>query len=216
MLFNYKGMRKIGIGFILAVIVLFSFRYCESRNEKRQAVVKSAQLIQQQLKNVGKLVVTEGHYADVYNYEDQKEFFGEYITFEKKALVVVNAYASVSYDLHQLTYEIDEENKTLYLSNIPEEEIRIDPTLKFHGISDSYFNPFTGEDYNKIQEKVRELLREKILASPLKTNARNRLISELSKLYILTNSMGWTITMDAPDLPEFTDLEKKDSLLIAD
>lgn len=209
-------MRRIITGFILALILVFSFRYCESRTEEREAVVEHTLLIQQQLKNVGKLIVTEGHYAEAYTYKDQKAYFGDYLSFEKKALVVINAHVTVSYDLNQLKYEIDETAKTLHISNIPEEEINIDPTLKFYDINDSYFNPFTGEDYNKVQEKVRKQLQDKMETSALKTNARNRLLSELSKLYILTNSLGWTITMDAPDLPEIQDLETKDTLLKAD
>ena len=34
---------------------------------------------------------------------------------------------------------------------------------------------------------------KKLEASDLKANAKNRLISELSKFYILTNSLGWTL-----------------------
>ena len=54
-------------------------------------------------------------------------------------------------------------------------------------------NPFTGDDYNKINKKVKADLAQKIEKSALKTNAKNRLISELSKLLILTNSMGWKL-----------------------
>lgn len=209
-------MRRILIGFVLALIVVFAFRYCEFRKEEHQAVIEHTQLIQQQIENVGKLIVTEGHYAEAYTYKDQKEYFGDYFSFEKKALVVVNAHVTVAYDLHRLHYEIDEKTKTLRISNIPEEEIQINPTLKFYDINDSYFNPFTGEDYNKIQEKVRKQFQEKIATSTLKTNARNRLISELSKLYILTNSLGWTIIIDAPDLPEIEMLEHKEPQLKSD
>jgi hypothetical protein len=34
---------------------------------------------------------------------------------------------------------------------------------------------------------------KKIEASDLKSNAQNRLISELSKFFMLTNSLGWTL-----------------------
>ena len=203
-------MRRIIIGFCLGLIVVLVFKYCEFRRDERQSVIEGTQLIEQEIKNVGKLIVTEGHYAEVYTYKDQKEYFGDYLHFEKKALVVVNAYVTVSYDLHQLTYRIDEENKTLHILSIPEEEVQINPTLTFYDVNDSYFNPFTGKDYNKIQEKAREQLQDKIAKSTLKTNAKNRLISELSKLYILTGSLGWTIAMDAPDFPEINPFENKD------
>jgi hypothetical protein len=34
---------------------------------------------------------------------------------------------------------------------------------------------------------------KKIEVSDLKSNAQNRLLSELSKFYILTNSLGWKL-----------------------
>ena len=70
-------------------------------------------LIQQELKNVSKLIVTEGHFAEVYNYKDSRELFGPLVTAQKKALVVVNAEVMVIYDLSQVTYDLDEENKTV-------------------------------------------------------------------------------------------------------
>lgn len=209
-------MRRIGIGFVLALIMVLVFRYCEVKKEERQTVTENSQLIQEQLKNVGKLIVTEGHYAKVYTYKDQKEVFGEYLYFEKKALVVVNAYVTVSYDLHQLKYEIDEENKTLHITGIPEAELKVHPTLTFYDVNDSYFNPFTGEDYNTIRKKITEQLQSKLETSPLTKNARNRLLSELSKLYILTRSLGWTITLDAPGYPELNKLKENDKSLPAD
>jgi hypothetical protein len=43
---------------------------------------------------------------------------------------------------------------------------------------------------------ARENLKKKIDKSTLKLNAKNRLISELSKILILTSSMGWTLKYD--------------------
>jgi hypothetical protein len=43
---------------------------------------------------------------------------------------------------------------------------------------------------------ARENLKKKIDKSTLKSNAKNRLISELSKILILTSSMGWTLKYD--------------------
>jgi len=52
---------------------------------------------------------------------------------------------------------------------------------------------------------------KKIEASELKSNAQNRLISELSKFFILTNSLGWTLQYNEnpiEDLNQFQNLEK--------
>ncbi|MEZ0129190.1 DUF4230 domain-containing protein, partial [Flavobacterium sp. LBUM151] len=115
------------------------------------------------------------------------------VSFEKKALVVVNANVTVAYDLHKMKYDIDEKNKTITILNIPKEEITINPDIQFYDVEQSQMNQFTGDDYNKINKSVKANLAKKIDKSSLKTNAQNRLISELSKILILTNSMGWKL-----------------------
>ncbi len=150
-------------------------------------------LIQEQISNVGKLIVTEGHFAEVYNYKDSQELFGPLITADKKALVVVNAEVEVVYDLSTIEFDIDESTKTLYINSIPEPEIKINPDFEYYDVSADYLNPFGAEDYNKIKKNVNASLMKKVLASTLRSNAENRLISELQKFYILTNSMDWKL-----------------------
>jgi len=84
-------------------------------------------LIQKQINNVGKLIVTEGHFSEVFNYKNSKEIFGDYITSDKKAVVIVNADVSIAYDLSKIEYTIDETTKTLKILSIPDEEIKINP-----------------------------------------------------------------------------------------
>ena len=151
-------------------------------------------LIQEQINNVSKLIVTEGHFAEVYNYKDSQQLFGPLITADKKALVVVNAEVTVAYDLSLIKFDIDEETKTLRIIGIPEPEIKINPDFEYYDVTSDYLNQFNAEDYNKIKRNVNASLLKKIEASTLRTNAQNRLLSELSKFLVLTNSMGWTLT----------------------
>lgn len=58
------------------------------------------------------------------------------------------------------------------------------------------FNKFIGDDYNKISQIVRANLAKKIEKSSLHTNAKNRLLSELYNILILTKSMGWKSQYD--------------------
>jgi hypothetical protein len=186
-------MRKILSAIAITVIILLVFKYCGEQEDSQIVFQEQSLLIQEQLKNVGKLVVTEGHFSEVFNYKNSKEIFGAYFTSEKKALVVVNADVSVAYDLSKIVYEIDEMNKLVKIISIPEAEIKINPDFEYYDIQADYLNPFKAEDYNAIKESVKTSLQKKIDASTLKSNAKNRLISELSKFYILTNSLGWTL-----------------------
>jgi len=179
----------IGTGILVAIFLLFKF--CEFK--KRDDIDYNTNLIQQQIVNVGKLVVTEGHFSEVLTYKNQEKYLLEILTFEKKALIVVNADVTVSYDLRKVVYDIDEKNKIITIKYIPKEEIKISPDIQFYDVEQSKLNPFTGDDYNKINKSVKANLAKKIEKSSLKTNAQNRLISELSKILILTNTMSWKL-----------------------
>ena len=185
-------LKRIFIGIAISFSVFLSFKYCEFKKSD-DSITYNTNLIQQQILNVGKLVVTEGHFSEVLTYKDQDKYLMNMISFEKKALIIVNSEVTVAYDLHEIKYDVDEKNKTITILNIPKEEIKVSPDIQFYDVTQSKFNAFTGEDYNKINKAVRANLVKKIAKSSLKTNAQNRLISEISKMLILTNTMGWTL-----------------------
>ena len=202
-------LKRIGIAAALILVVFLLFKYCEFKKSDTSTIDYNTNLIQKQILNVGKLVVTEGHFAEVLTYKDQDNYFGGMVSFEKKALIIVNADVTVAYDLHQMQYDIDEKNKTITILNIPKEEIKISPDIQFYDVNQSKFNAFTGDDYNKINKSVRSNLAKKIEKSSLKTNAQNRLISELSKILILTNTMGWKLQYEGKIINAETDLTSK-------
>jgi tetrahydromethanopterin S-methyltransferase subunit G len=177
---------------VIGVVLFLAYQYFNRSSDTSTLEFNSA-LIEKQLKNVSKLVVTEGHYSQVMTYKDQKKYFMDMVSFEKKALMVVNTDVSISYDLSKVEYDIDEKNKTITIKNIPQAEMKINPDIHFYNIDESTFNPFGTADYNKINKKVRTEISKKLEKSKLKKNAQNRLLSELSKLLILTNTMGWTL-----------------------
>lgn len=186
-------MRNITFGVLISIVFFFIFKYCNPKTDDESGLLQNSMLIQEQIKNVGKLVVTEGHFSEVFTYKDSKEIFPYLVSAEKKALVVVNADVTISYDLSLITYDIDEVNKVLNITFIPEEEIKISPEFEYYDIQADFLNQFEAKDYNKIKNEVKVSLMKKVEASEFKKNSKNRLISELSKFYILTNSLGWTL-----------------------
>jgi len=201
-------MRKIIVGVILTLIFVFAFHYCENKREKQEQLSESSQLIQLQLQNVGKLIVTEGTFSQVFTFEDSKKSFFDMISFNKKALVVVNAKVTIGYDLSQIQTHIDEENKTVSILYIPEEELNIYPNIEYYDVTQDYFNQFSANDFNTIKGKVNQLLEEKIEKSDLKSNAQNRLISELQKIYVLTNNLGWTLRYNSEEVRSLQKFEE--------
>lgn len=204
-------MKKVLVGAIIALASVLIYKSCADERERKTLLQESSMLIQQELKNVSKLIVTEGHFVEVYNYKDSRELFGSLVTADKKALVVANAEVTIAYDLSKITYDLDEGNKTITITQIPEAEIKINPDFEYYDVTADYLNPFKAEDYNLIKKNVNQSLLKKIEASTLVSNAENRLLSELSRIYVLTNSLDWTLVYgEAPinSTEELLDLRK--------
>ncbi len=187
-------MRKFIAGVLITLAFVFIIRSCSEDKKDKSILQENSMLIQQEIVSVSKLIVTEGHFAEVYNYKDSKELFGQLLRAEKKALVVVNADVTVAYDLSKIEFDVDEGSKTLHIKSIPEPEINLNPDFEYYDVTADYLNQFDAADYNKIKNTVKTSLMKKVEASSLRSNAENRLISELQKFYILTNSMGWRLT----------------------
>jgi lipopolysaccharide export LptBFGC system permease protein LptF len=202
-------LKRILIGIAVIGGIFLLFKYCDFKKNDDEDITYNTNLIQQQILNVGKLVVTEGHFSEVITYKNQQKYLLDMLSFEKKALVVVNADVTVAYDLHKMKYDIDEKNKTITIVSIPKEEIKISPDIQFYDVEQSKLNPFTGDDYNKINKSVKANLAKKIEKSSLKTNAQNRLISELSKILILTNTMGWKLEYEGKVIESEKDFGQK-------
>lgn len=201
--------RRILLGAGIIVVIILLFKFCEFKKDDDSSLDYNTNLIQQKIVNVGKLVVTEGHFAEVVTYKSEDKYLLDMVSFDKKAIVIVNADVTVAYDLRQMKYDIDEKTKTITIVNIPKEEIKISPDIKYYDIEQSRMNPFTGDDYNKIDKIVRANLAKKIEKSSLKSNAKNRLISELSKILILTSSMGWKLQYEGNIIENESDFNQK-------
>jgi hypothetical protein len=191
---------------LIGLVLFFGYKFFTGSSENT-TVEYDTNLIQQQIKNVGKLVVTEGHFAEVMNYTNKRETYIPGLTFDKKAIVIINADVTVGFDLSQVKYDIDAKSKILTITNIPEEEIKISPDIKYYNTESSSFNEFKGEDYNKINQIAKANLAKKIEKSTLKSNAKNRLVSELSKILILTNSMGWKLQYQGQTIGKESDFK---------
>ena len=186
-------MTRFLFGFLAAVFILGGFWFITEKNASQELLETNSEMIQQQIQQVGKLIVTESNYSQVFTYKNSQKLFLNLVSADKKALIVVNTKATVEYDLRKLQTKIDEKSKTLTILSIPDPVINIYPEFEYYDVTQDYLNQFEGKDYNKIKTSIRTQVRKTIEASDLKKDARERLLSELLNVYILTKSMGWTL-----------------------
>ena len=135
-------------------------------------------------------------FAEVYTYRQVSRLFYNIFPVEKKVIVIVEATASVGYDLSKVEYEIDKENKHVIIKHLPEEEIIIEPKVKYYDIQESQFYQLDANDLTKINAKAIDLIREKVKASSLPQTAENRLSEVLEQIIFTSENLGWDIVND--------------------
>ncbi len=197
----------------VAVFLLgfFIAKFWYEKKEKSH-LQEEIQVVLNSVKNLSKLVVSEGTFSEVYNYSDSKKYFYDYLSFDKKAIVTVNAKVEVGYNLAELEIQIDSIGKKIFINKIPTEEIIISPDVKYFDLQQSQFNTFSKEELNKINKTSIEKIKETIEVSNLKEQAKTRLFVELSKIYQLSAIYNWQVVDNTSSgfLDEFTDHQNLD------
>jgi hypothetical protein len=173
------------LGFLVAKL------WYERKLENRQQ--EDIQVVVKAIKNISKLVVTSGNFSEVYNYTDSKKYFYDYLSFDKKAIIRINAKVEVGYDLSQLEIQIDSVSKKIIINKIPKEEVLIAPDVRYFDLQQSQFNTFSKEELNTINEKSIDKIKQTIEIAQLKEKAKERLFEELSKLYQLSVVYNWDL-----------------------
>lgn len=180
-----KYMAVFLLGFLVAKF-LYDKKVEKHQQEEIKVVVNS-------IKNLSKLVVSSGNFSEVYNYSDSKKYFYDYLSFDKKAIVTVNAKVEVGYDLSKLDVQIDSIEKKIYINKLPEEEIVISPDIKYFDLQQSQFNVFSKTELNKINKKSIDKIKETIEITDLKKQAKTRFFEEISKIYQLSAVYSWQV-----------------------
>ena len=187
------------IGFFIA-------KFWYQRNDNQQTN-EEIEVVVNSIKNMSKLVVSSGNFSEVYNFSDSKKYFYDYVSFDKQAIVTVNAKVEVGYNLSKLDIQIDSTSKKIYINKIPEEEITIAPDVKYFDLKQSQFNSFSKEELNKINEKSVEKIKQTVELTNLKKEAKTRFFEEISKIYQLSAIYGWQV-VDNTKTNFFKDLHK--------
>lgn len=187
---------------LLAVFALGGWLGYQYFASKSKPVEDSAVLLEK-IQEVAKLITVEGQFSELYNYSEYQGYFTFF--WDKKVLVRVRATVSVGYDLERMNLEADPATRTIYMSALPEPEIlSIDHSLDYYDISEGLFASFTPEDYTRINQRAKDLIRDQALKSKLMPAAREQADKMLELIQFMVESAGWTLRVaSSPSEPDF-------------
>ncbi len=157
--FNMSKVYAIAMMALGAGLASF-MHYCWTTRQPAHEIVDST-IVLNKIEAVSKLVTAEGHYVNVYRFEDYQ--WMNAWPFRKEALVKVKLKALVGLDLKKMKIVPDEVTRTFYIDSLPPvEPIAIDPVIEFLDMDNSVFNAYGIEELNRIQRTVRRLTDEAV------------------------------------------------------
>ncbi len=178
----------------LAILIAFlvggwlSWRYFSSGPKS----VEDSSVLLEKIQAVAKLSTVEGTFSEIYNYSEYQGYFTFF--WDKKILVRVRATVSAGYDLERLQMEADPITKTIHISGLPKPEIlSIDHTLDYYDISEGLFASFSPEDYTRINQRAKDLIRDNALKSKLLTEADEQGAKMLDLMRFMVEGAGWKL-----------------------
>jgi hypothetical protein len=168
------------LGLVLGGII--AFLVSNKMSAAPVVITESSHTIVESMRKVFKVVSAEGHFNEIYNYEETTKIFN-FIPSKKKALVIVQAKVLVGYDFEKFQWEIDEVNKKVKLVNFPAPQIISTETdYKYYNIEEQFFNLFSKDDLAKIQKNGKQQVIEAAKKSHLPEVAAEQMRMLLTEL----------------------------------
>ncbi|MCX8058027.1 MAG: DUF4230 domain-containing protein [Spirochaetes bacterium] len=166
---------------IFLVIFLCAIIYVFYNKNKNKLNLVNESTIVEQIKKVFKLSIIELNISEIYNYEKAKNIL--FISFKKKALIIVNAKVIIGFDFEKSKISYIKEDKKLIFEKLDGPEvISIDTNYNFYDIQYSFFNKISEKDINEFLIEIKEKLKNKILNDQYKKYCFNILINGLKNL----------------------------------
>lgn len=168
------------LGLILGGII--AFLASKKLSSSPAVITESSHTVAESMRKVFKIVSAEGHFNEIYNYEESSKIFN-FIPSKKKALVIVQAKVLVGYDFEKFQWEIDEQNRSVKLLYFPAPEIISTETdYKYYNIEEQFFNLFSKDDLSKVQQNGKKQVIEAAKKSHLPEVAAEQMRTLLTEL----------------------------------
>jgi uncharacterized ubiquitin-like protein YukD len=160
---------------------------------------EDVQVLVEKMKNVSKLITVEGYFSEVYEYKDFMTY--DISLFRKKALIRVKAKVSAGVDLNNMKIDVQPMTKTIKISNFSNKAqiLSIDHDLDYYDISEGTFNSFSAEDYNLMNEKAKNYIKEQAEKSELLQNASKQTNQILEVLKTMGQTAGYKVEIDTTE-----------------
>ena len=153
---------------------------------------REASVLLDRIEKVFKVVMAEGYFTEIYNYQHDKDIW-HLFKDKKKALIIAKAKVLVGFDFSKVRLRVEGETRQLVVEYFPAPEIlSMDTEYKFYDIESGWINRFQTDDLTHILAEAKEVMNEKAMESDLPRIANNQI---QLMMYQLAATMNWKVAM---------------------
>lgn len=191
------------LGLALGAVVTYWVYTIFRKKKSKERTEHQSTVLLEKIRSVCKLVSVEGEFAEIYKYENIKEYFMSLVGSKKKALLIINAKVQIGYDLKKVELTADNESKKIIMRKFPQPEIlSIEPDIQFYDIRSGMFNFFSSDDLTLLNKEAKQHIREKVPGSGLMETAGREALQAVLLIEKIVETIGWKLDYTALEITE--------------
>lgn len=187
---NSKVLISFLAGAALVALLFFSLKSCFNLSEKTEK--SDYYILTNQISKMNKMVVLEQNTSSIQKTKMGYEFLGKEVS-SNSIITYTKTNAQVSYDLNKMKMEVDSINKKLVITELPDADIRITPSVEIQSMDDSFFNRISEKDIKNVTQKAKDTAVKSIDQNKLRTEGRQQLMENLNNIFVLAKALNYTI-----------------------
>ncbi len=190
MLKNSKVIVAFIAGIALMLLIYFSFK--PYLNPVQKTEKSDYYLLMNQISKMNKMVVVEQDLSAMQKTKLAYEVFGKEVT-SSNIITYTKTNAQVSYDLNKMKIKVDSIGKKLIITDLPNADIRITPSVEIQSLDDSFVNRITEKDIKNVTEKAKATAIQSIDQNKLRDEGREQLLQNLNSIFVLAKALNYSI-----------------------
>lgn len=172
------------------LLLFFGFKSCFSFSKKTEK--SDYYILTNQISKMNKMVVLEQNMSSMQKTKMSYEFLGSEVT-SNNIITYTKTTAQVSYDLNKMKMEVDSINKKLIITELPDADIRITPSVEIQSMDDSFFNRISEKDIKNVTLKAKNTAIRSVDQNKLRNEGRKQLMENLNNIFVLAKALNYTI-----------------------
>ncbi|KMQ68345.1 hypothetical protein ACM39_07430 [Chryseobacterium sp. FH2] len=187
---NYKIIVPFLAGVLVMLFLFFGLKSCFNLGSKTEK--SDYYILTNQISKMNKMVVLEQDASSMQKTKMGIEIFGSEVS-SNSIITYTKTNAQVSYDLNKMKIKVDSINKKLIITELPNADIRITPSVEIQSMDDSFINRISEKDIKSVTQKAKDAAIKSIDQNRLRDEGHKQLMENLNNIFVLAKALNYSI-----------------------